>query len=103
MGLSASKIFHKKMLFSLLRSNCEFFENDTGIYISGVSTQGNKWRVVDCDFEEMANQAFKSTNGTGTQIQRSRTIRFDRFFRLEKIGLIDLRSQMEGRNRYTID
>jgi hypothetical protein len=53
-------------------SNCEFFENDTGIYISGVSTQGNKWRVVDCDFEEMANQAFKSTNGTGTQIQRSK-------------------------------
>ena len=53
-------------------SNCEFFENDTGIYISGVSTQGNKWRVVDCDFEEIANQAFKSTNGTGTQIQRSK-------------------------------
>jgi hypothetical protein len=58
---------------------CEFFENDTGIYISGavpvppsVITQGNNWRIIDCDFEEIANQAFKSTNGRGTQIKQSK-------------------------------
>jgi hypothetical protein len=51
---------------------CEFFENDTGIYISGVATQGNKWRIVDCDFEEIAKQAFRSTNGRDTQIKQSK-------------------------------
>jgi hypothetical protein len=51
---------------------CEFFENDTGVYISGVATQGNRWRIVDCDFEEIAKQAFKSTNGVGTQITQSK-------------------------------
>jgi hypothetical protein len=61
-------------------TNCEFFENDTGIYISGVpfdSTktppfQGNRWQIKDCDFEEVAKQAFKSTNGFGTQITQSK-------------------------------
>jgi hypothetical protein len=60
-------------------TDCEFFENDTGIYISGVSQdlvtkefQGNLWKIKDCDFEEIAKQAFKSTNGKGTQIQRSK-------------------------------
>ena len=52
--------------------NCEFFENDTGIYISGVSGQGNTWRITDCEFEEIARQAFYSTNGKGTQIQESK-------------------------------
>jgi hypothetical protein len=58
---------------------CEFFENDTGIYISGavpvppsVITQGNNWRIINCDFEEIAKQAFKSTNGRGTQIKQSK-------------------------------
>ena len=51
---------------------CEFFENDTGIYISGLATQGNKWQITDCDFEEIAKQAFKSTNGRGTQITQSK-------------------------------
>jgi hypothetical protein len=53
-------------------NRCEFFENDTGIYISGLATQGNKWQITDCDFEEIAKQAFKSTNGRGTQIKQSK-------------------------------
>lgn len=52
--------------------NCKFFIGDTGVYIVGVPTQGNNWQLYDCDFEEIANQAFRSTNGQGTVIQRSK-------------------------------
>ena len=52
--------------------NTKFFVSDTAIYISGVSAQGNNWQINDCEFEEIANQAFKSTNGYGTLIQRSK-------------------------------
>ena len=52
--------------------HCEFFVCDTGIYIGGVSGQGNLWHIDDCHFEEVANQAFISTQGRGTQFQRSR-------------------------------
>jgi len=54
--------------------HCEFFVCDTGIYIGGVSGQGNLWHIDDCHFEEIANQAFISTQGRGTQFQRSRFI-----------------------------
>ena len=54
--------------------HCEFFVCDTGIYIGGVSGQGNLWHVDDCHFEEVANQAFISTQGRGTQFQRTRFI-----------------------------
>jgi hypothetical protein len=54
--------------------HCEFFVCDTGIYIGGVSGQGNLWHIDDCHFEEVANQAFISTQGRGTQFQRSRFI-----------------------------
>ena len=50
--------------------NSRFFINDTSIYIIGVSGQGNDWNVQDCDFEEIATNAFASTNGYGTKIQR---------------------------------
>ena len=60
-------------------NSCEFFENETGIYISGVPQdtitkvyQGNFWQIKDCDFEEIAKQAFKSTNGFGTQVTKSK-------------------------------
>ena len=58
-------------------TGCEFFENDTGIYVIGVAPsgllyQGNNWRITDCDFEEIAKQAFKSTYGRGTQIKNSK-------------------------------
>ena len=52
--------------------NCEFFVSDTAIFIDGVSTQGNRWQINDCVFEEIANQAFRSTQGQGTLIQRSK-------------------------------
>ena len=52
--------------------NCKFFVNDTAIFIDGVATQGNRWQINDCEFEEIANQAFRSTAGRGTLIQRSK-------------------------------
>ncbi len=51
---------------------CKFFVSDTAIYIQGVETQGNRWIISDCDFEEIANQAFRSTYGQGTVIQQSK-------------------------------
>jgi hypothetical protein len=51
---------------------CKFFVGDTAIYIQGVETQGNKWTISQCDFEEVANQAFRSTFGQGTIIQQSK-------------------------------
>lgn len=50
--------------------NCKFFVNDTSIYINGVVGQGNKWQITDCVFEEVFNQAFRSSNGRGTIIDR---------------------------------
>ena len=50
--------------------NCKFFVSDTGIYIDGVPTQGNNWSIVDCVFEEIAVQAFRSSAGYNTAIQR---------------------------------
>lgn len=52
--------------------DCKFFVNDTAIYIDGVNTQGNRWQINDCEFEEVANQAFRSTAGRGTLIQRTK-------------------------------
>jgi hypothetical protein len=49
---------------------CKFFVSDTAIYIQGVETQGNRWTVSDCDFEEVANQALRATYGQGTLIQQ---------------------------------
>lgn len=51
---------------------CTFFVADTAVYIEGVATQGNKWLLNDCVFEEISNQAFRSTNGQGTVIQKSK-------------------------------
>jgi hypothetical protein len=52
--------------------NTKFFVSDTAIYVVGVTGQGNKWQINDCEFEEIANQAFRSTAGQGTIIQRSK-------------------------------
>ena len=54
--------------------NCRFMVCDTGIYIGGQSGQGNLWHIDDCYFEEIANQAFISTQGTGTQFQRTKFV-----------------------------
>lgn len=53
-------------------TGCKFFVADTAIYINGVATQGNIWSIYDCEFEEISNQAFRSTNGQGTVISRSK-------------------------------
>ena len=52
--------------------NSRFFVNDTAVYIDGVATQGNNWTIYDCVFEEIDRQAFRSTNGQGTIINRSK-------------------------------
>jgi len=49
--------------------HCEFFELDTGIYITGEEGQGNNWNIESSKFEEVAKQAFRSSNGTGTKIE----------------------------------
>ena len=49
-------------------NNCEFFVSDTAIYINGVSGQGNNWNIINCKFEEIAQQVFRSTNGYNTKI-----------------------------------
>jgi hypothetical protein len=50
--------------------NCKFFVNSTAVYVEGVVGQGNKWQFNDCEFEEISKQAFKSTQGRGTRMQR---------------------------------
>jgi hypothetical protein len=57
---------------AILFDSCKFLINDTAIYISGVESQGNTWKINDCEFEEIAKQAFRSTNGRGTVIQRAK-------------------------------
>jgi len=59
---------------SITFDGSRFFNCNTGIVINGVLGQENLWRVNDCEFEEIAYQAFKSDFGTGTIIQRSRFI-----------------------------
>jgi len=56
----------------ILIEDTRFFQSDTAIYIDGVENQGTNWHVIDCDFEEIASQVFRSTAGTGTKIERSR-------------------------------
>lgn len=46
--------------------DCTFFVNDVGVYVDGISTQGTNWTFDNCLFDEVANQAFLSTNGQGT-------------------------------------
>lgn len=61
-------LFDSEVIFD----DCDFFVNDTSIYIEGIATQGNNWRIDDCRFEEIARQAFRSTQGQGTLIQRTK-------------------------------
>jgi hypothetical protein len=51
---------------------CNFFTNDTAIYVNGVQGQGNSWTIKDCLFERIANQAVLMTNGIGTQVTGSK-------------------------------
>ncbi len=49
---------------------CHFRTCDKAVYVGGVIGQGNYWKFNDCTFEEIANHAFYSTAGRGTQFQR---------------------------------
>lgn len=59
---------------NVLFQNCLFKTCNTGILINGISRQGNKWQINDCEFREIADRAFVSDNGRGTLIQRSKFI-----------------------------
>lgn len=52
--------------------HCNFFINHVSGYIEGVAGQINAWQINDCEFEEVASQAFRATQGRGTFIQRSK-------------------------------
>jgi len=65
---SQTVAFETTMIFD----NCKFLVNHTGIYIDGVPGQVNKWYINDCEFEEIAHQALRSTAGQRTIIHRSR-------------------------------
>jgi hypothetical protein len=70
---------------SIKFDGCKFFVNDTSIYIQGKEEdltapvdrrqwQEHNWQINDCEFQEIYRQAFRSTNGRGTVIQRSKFI-----------------------------
>jgi hypothetical protein len=71
-GISAKCLQSDTFDTTVRFQDCKFFVNDTAIYIEGVTAQGNRWQINDCEFEEIANQAFRSSAGRGTLIQRSK-------------------------------
>lgn len=55
--------------------NSSKFDNcETGVYINGVTGQGNSWEFKDCNFNEIYSHAFISDFGKGTNFNRSRFI-----------------------------
>lgn len=59
---------------SVYFNHCKIENCDTGIYIDGTPSQGNDWLIYDCEFEEIAKQAFHSTNGYNTKIGRCKFV-----------------------------
>jgi hypothetical protein len=53
-------------------NRCRFYNCDTGIYITGVSGQGNDWAIVDSEFEQVAHTALVATHGRGTKVSRTK-------------------------------
>lgn len=49
--------------------DCNFEINHVGIYISGVAGQSNAWLVSGSKFSQIAEEAFRSTNGRNTLIR----------------------------------
>jgi hypothetical protein len=56
---------------NIVINDCKFSTADTAVYINGVPGQTNAWKIIDCKFEEIAKQAFRSTNGNYTVITQS--------------------------------
>jgi len=67
---TAPPIFDTSVVFQ----DCVFKECDTAIVINGVERQGNNWTIDGCEFRELANRAFVSSNGRGTVIRNSKFI-----------------------------
>lgn len=51
---------------------CEFSTCGQGIVVDGVEGQSNKWFIFNCDFTEIARQAFVGNYGVDTQFIRCR-------------------------------
>jgi hypothetical protein len=51
---------------------CEFSTCGQGINVDGVTGQSNKWLIFNCDFNEIARQAFVSPFGVDTQVIQCR-------------------------------
>jgi len=49
--------------------NSKFFDCDSAIVINNLPSYGNKWRIENCEFQQIANYSFYSTAGTGTLIR----------------------------------
>lgn len=49
--------------------NNKFFIVDSAIVVNNLSNFGNKWRIENCDFNEIARYAFYSSAGTGTLVK----------------------------------
>lgn len=54
--------------------DCKFLNCDTAIAINGSLSQGNKWTIQNCQFEEVARYAFRSEIGVGTSIRNCKFI-----------------------------
>lgn len=53
-------------------TDCDFYANDTSIYIEGITDlQTNNWSLSGCRFEDVAKQAVYSTKGHRTSINDS--------------------------------
>lgn len=52
--------------------SCNFSTCGQGIVVDGVEAQANKWLIFNCDFNEIARQAFVSPFGSDTQIIQCR-------------------------------
>lgn len=49
-------------------TNCKFSVCGKGIWIVGLAGQKNLWTITDCNFSEISDEAFYSTQGIGTII-----------------------------------
>ena len=55
----------------IILRNCRFFVCDIGIYVNGFQSQGTKWEIDRCEFQEIYNQAILTTAGRGMTVQSS--------------------------------
>lgn len=49
--------------------NCKFFVNNTSVFVDGIVGQLTSWEFRNCVFEEIVNQAIKTTYGRNTLVK----------------------------------